>query len=560
MVCKDRADTGARPPVMVRTAKQTRRTFVYSNSPADHRILGKLAAELLADPSWIHRRKEKVTLLDEAIVRRQMSVDFALPSAIPVGGTVAGQAVYYAPLLFLQKGADEPFDGWAPLAEPEPHYANFDFTDARGRSLSLPSRVWNAAVTGHMLYAYIEEALLRWPEAGDNDAELRDGLNAIAEALCSVDQLSAIAMLHLLRNGDSVTEPGTQTVDEDRLRRLDSVDSELRRILDVCAISSVVMVPLFGEESLAGILKISYDEKVTEVRPPTDRFRSIRAGLGWSGYEMWVETPYIGGATYHFEIEAPEGLEIYDAGLLEVDPHKADRLGGRYRPALDRVSGYTGRLHLYAHHATGNAKAMVWVRLRVRRQEFVAGAVLSGGLVALALWAAFVLHHQAAQSPASVPTLLLLFPSLIAGYVARPGPHPLTVRMLRYARWLVGFSAALSFVAAGFLALARRKANGEVLHPHFHWPWLVLAVVSTAVFAGLLAARLQPRPELERQQRAERRLERAKRWQQIDYGDPWVDRWRDGRLGRIAKSADSHLYRLKARIARRHDQGDGDGG
>src|SRR6185436_9229776 len=98
---------------------------LYPNRERELTRLGREAAHLLGNADWVLRRKEKVTLLDEITVRRQMSVDFQLPSDRKPFGHLDGDPVSYAPLFFLQKGLDEPFDEALPLKEPHKLFANF---------------------------------------------------------------------------------------------------------------------------------------------------------------------------------------------------------------------------------------------------------------------------------------------------------------------------------------------------------------------------------------------------------------------------------------------------
>ena len=65
-------------------------------------------------------------------------------------------------------------------------------------------------------------------------------------------------------------------------------------------------------------------------------------------------------------------------------------------------------------------------------------------LAALALVAEDVL--KADQSEALVAALLLL-PSVVATYIARPGEHIITARMLRWSRFALVMNAALPFLA-----------------------------------------------------------------------------------------------------------------
>lgn len=509
---------------------------LYPTNPYKLGQLGEQAANLLnpgSGPEWILRRKEKVTLLDDSVVRRQMSVDFTLPKTVPSLSKIDQRLVYYAPLFFLPKGLDEPFDPALPPQPAEPLFANFDLRDASGRALSLPARRWNGLVTSELLRASIEMSLKRLGKADPAD---REGLAAISRQLCTSDHHTSELWLENLRDEKKL---GEWTPARRALHEADAEDESLARMLEVCASSSVVMTPLITREACQGIIKLSFDEQVTDISSE-QRLQAPLAALGWAGYELWVETPYIGAASYHFEFQAPDGLEIYDAGLVRVDgPEKPQR--GKELPGitLDRCSGFASRLHLYERNAAASLKTFAWVRLRVRRQEFVSGAAIAGVFVALTMWGAWFAAHPAALSPTSVPTLLMLVPSIIAAYAVRPSAHRLTTKMLQNARRVVVASAVLPFLAAAFLALTPRK-EGHLSSHAFKGFWLGTAIAASVLAAVLIGARIFPLPE-----RAVRRMKvHAQKHLALQFDDmpappqrePWIRRWREGRIGRLADS------------------------
>lgn len=499
----------------------------YPNHPETIRALGRSAVDLLGrTEQWVLRRKEKLTLLDETISRRQTSVDFSLPDNVQPLAYWNGKPVRFAPLFFLQKGSDEPFDPFADRTAPERHFANFDLCDGSGRSWSLPSRTWNAKVAGAMLEAIVDRASAKVTPAIDQ--RTRDATRQIVRIISGAEQRHAERLLNDLRDGTG-RDGGRQGAAERHLQTLDAENADLRRWLDVMVVSSVVMVPLVGDEMRRGILKLAYDLQVTETTSTERVFAPLRAALGWGGYELWVEAPFAGSASYHFELEAPDGLEVYDAGLFDhsVLPRSADRQGtdsGRLARVLQTLrspfrslrerksrrkratssrklaeaSGFASRLHLYVGDAGNRTGVAAWIRLRVRRHEFIGGAACASFLTMAVLWAAVVGRQEAGNAPGSAPTLLLLTTSLVAAYVVRPGAHRLTTWMLRLTRLLMVACAALPVIAAGALALTpREQATGIVTGTSFYLTWWIAAVVATVLFVAVSAGRLFPRPQIE---------------------------------------------------------------
>lgn len=499
---------------------------LYPNREADLARLGREAAHLLSSSEWVLRRKEKVTLLDETTVRRQMSVDFQVPSGRPSLGQVDGEPVAYAPLFFLQKGLDDPFDPAAPLKDPHKLFANFDLRNEHGQALSLPPREWNGLVTSQMLRAVLSEAAVRHPPAPID----MTGIEAILHLVCTAEQLTAENLLESLRQKESV-DGERWTRDQAELWRLDREDQQLHRMLNLSAGASVAMVPLIGRNARHGILKLSYDEQVAKLTPPgSPLLRPFLAAIGWVGYELWVVAPSLGAETFHFEFQAPDGLELYDSGLVEIDGPPPGKPAIDHGPTLDRVSGHTSRLHLYSQSSGGQVNAFAWIRLRVRGQEFVGGAAIAAVLVAATLWGAWFLSRDQDLSPISVPTLLLLAPSFIAAYAVRPGAHRLTARMLKNARWIVGLIGVLPFVAAAVFAFAPREEGADKIADYgFRCWWLYLAIAASLLALTLLGSIAFPIAQRKRNQIRDS-LQRLflydfgrRSWEE-SHPDPWLER------------------------------------
>jgi hypothetical protein len=259
--------------------------YPYSTHAID--AIGASAARLLSSgPAWITRRKERVTLLDETAVRRQMSVDFELPHDVAPVGLWLNERVWYAPLFFLQKGSDEPFDPDGDLRKPEPHFANFDLRDERGRALSLPPRTWNAAVTAAMLATLIRDGLHAHGRVITPSVDF--AIAAIAAEICRAARMKAEQLVAKLRDPKDLSGAPLAAY-EAELFLLDARDPFIRRMLDACAVASVVMVPRIGASARRGILKLAYDHEIVPL-DGAGRLRPTLASTGLLGYDLWIDT------------------------------------------------------------------------------------------------------------------------------------------------------------------------------------------------------------------------------------------------------------------------------
>jgi hypothetical protein len=522
---------------------------MYPTEEGTIQNLGASAAKLLATVGeWVTRRKETVTVLDEALVRRHMSVDFELPRWVePVHRSRDDEPVFYAPLFMLQKGSDDLPVPTKLMVEPPPHYAAFDVRSSTNEALSLPPRVWNAAVSIEALLAAARTAEQRMETPFPD--RLWIWFEGYFRHICTSERNEAVRMIEELREADP------QSTDDEYvlLRDLLDADATLDWLLEACAKSSVAMVPLVGREACQGVLKVSYNEQIARFTLPAPgswfsasgardglavSARLVGARLGWAGVNLWIDTPFIGAGNYHVEIQAPHGLEIYDAGLIEVaeDPAKAKH--SDHEVTLSRVSAVLSEVHLYAPGAAGLHGALSWTRFRVRRQEMLTTSVIVGVLISAVLWVDYILAKHIKHSAMGVPELLLLFPGAVAAYVAKPGPHRLTARMLGVARLVLLLVALTPYVAATALAFAPHNNNGQITSDSFK-PWLLaLAVVASAGSLILATARLLPQPTIRRQ--------RFAKW----LGWPWMKKCGRKVRGRCAKalaSAKSFLSKFGSR-------------
>ncbi len=417
--------------------------------------IGSLNADLLCDDvTWIHRRRERVEILDETALRRQVSIDFTLPAKVAslddpaLGKTDDAKSICVAPLVLLDK---------RPRG-----LMNFDFVDEGNRSLPLMTSADNGQVSAATLKEICSRRLKEF--AG---VELPHG---VADQL---EQIAVSPLAEALRWIERLESPLPSDVDpEIGPALLDDEVAEwwIRRLGD-----SSIVVALYEASSIERrIVKLSYEEPIDAILPLT-------GSLGWSPYEVTIVSPFVSAQTYHLEITAPHGLRITWAGLIDET-----------RPVAEDVSGFNRRVHLYLPQAARARGASAQLRLRVSGPGFIGGAVLASAMVPLLLLALALFTDEIASNPTSVPALLVVLPGLFATYVGRSDQHALTTRLLAGARWLLLLSGLLAYAMAVRLAVSgapvdrnnpeavsdRADAFAECLYP--------AAGIAGAIFLAIL--------------------------------------------------------------------------
>lgn len=423
--------------------------------------LGALCADLLDDTaSWIHRRKETVSIIDESALKRQLSVDFTLCDCPSHDGwanltdQIFGDQLAAAPLFLLEKRP-----AWL---------MGFDLKDESGRSLPLMTSGDNAILSAATLERIAGRCL---KEKGLTLS------TTVAEMLRSLARGNRADAERWLKR---MEYPLSSDATEDRVA-MSALweDVDMRWWLLTIAEASVVLVVYEKSSAHRRVLKLAYDEPLG-IQP------KLRSRFGWAPFKTWIVSPFIEGERYHLEVRAPRGMRLTRAALAD-DEHE--------QPKID--SDLTRRAHLYVDNANraGGAIADIW--LRVSGQGFLGGAALSSLLVVLAIAACIHWSHGIAENSTSAPALLLLLPAVIASYVGRPGQHPLTTHLLAIPRWaLVLGAGGAAYYAAIRLALAGATPKAPQIDGRAAaiegWLWPAVALSGLAfivLFVGWLGSR-----------------------------------------------------------------------
>lgn len=326
-----------------------------------------LALDLLLDPSWILRRKETLELLSERLVRHRVTVDFRAPDL--------GDQCAVLPLFVLRK---------APGA-----FTEFDFVDSSGTSLSLPGRAENVEGSTKILLAAAERELEALPEPLTLTPRLRRELKFIASS--GADD-SIAQLLHEWPSRDPV-RTSTFRLRFWRHRAVRRYPANKVALMNsptfawlvwMLARNSIVALPDDAAIRSCRILKLVYVEEVTDLvsapasRPIPRLMRMIGRlfyRLGWRGYPIAVQIPCAGARTFHFEMHAPDGVEILDAGVRETG---------------NIVSkGVRSRVHLYEPDALAAKELTAYIQTRIRGAGFAGSAALTATFIAASIWLAW---------------------------------------------------------------------------------------------------------------------------------------------------------------------------
>jgi len=481
-----------------------------------------LLTNLLLTPDWVRRRKESIQLLDDVWLERRLSVEFVPPAQARRIDGVAGEVIL--PLFLLPKAPAVMMD--------------FALRHGSGRP-ALPLRRENSLAAYDSLLQHAELVLGRSPggaqaqrrgpllEPGEAlPASLRADLLVVTNgALEDADEVGRALAAPATPNLDSLIDvpdlaraeadlqalqqrlfrsvgPPRTDASEQRavaMRRALAVDPEFRWLLFTYSRSSPVLVSFTVDDaSEIHRVHLSYKQNLLKRRLP----RTV--GLGWAPIALALDCSYIAAQTFHFEFEAPPGLEVVDAqAVLSVPDLGPIERGARQQPQRPQAvrAGYQeeprrgARVHLYLEEAGRLNPFVASLRLRVARETFAGGAVFP----ALAVW--FVIAACAALAEPLIRhadggvSLLLVFPALLVASAGRASGHLLVVRTLTGARRLLLFSGVLAFLAAALLPLVPtgdEKLDAETWERAY---WIGLAVLALFPVGGLFLTRKLPRPQ-----------------------------------------------------------------
>lgn len=488
------------------------------------RVLGKPVAILLLNSGWMLRRKDSVELLSDSWARMKSSVDVAIPQNLkPIHPARAGHPDHFVvPVLLLPKVP--------------PTLMKFRFRSGTDK-LTLPTRRQNG-LTSYAALLWAARRVLGWPLP----REIREQLLFVAvgppEYAAPVSwrmrtpskgspKLPALEEMPTLNTAEEELErwcaqmegrtaaaptadPVAPALEVTQLLGMNVKLADDRRmafLLRKLAANSVVVADTHRSPTGSQTISLTYDVNLYKAK--TYVGSTSVAQQGWSAYEIVFQTPYVGARSYHFEFDAPAGIEAIDSVLRdqpledEWDPQSPgpelapadppdDDDDEHGRPEYDYVPIRGHRVHLY--RAEGDVPDAITAQLflRVARERFAGPAFLASAAVASVLAACAILTRPLIAHATGAQTLLLVVPGIFTALIARAGDHALTIRMLQGARRTLLSSGVAAFVGAAFLAMIH---TGDGAHAAWWHRWVFIALTLFAVWqaAKLWIARALPR-------------------------------------------------------------------
>ena len=426
--------------------------------------------------SWVHRRVEQVDISHDAHFRRQTSVDCTPPAwSVPVSASPVGRAPV-VPVVLLRKELLNRFSLRSSQGSPMPILTTAQNAQVQEAMLVLAAKLVLALrFSGHRgtgsvrLDSVTRTVIANVVSSTAVDAEATL-LRASIEATRSPSNLSWILKQPLFRN--LLTDFSKQYL-----------------------IHAVTDAP-GGRRT---IFKMYLEEQLVPDKPTTIETAALAArrdsrygldmvlrSLDFLGTSAPVSVALYQAplcSSYHIEVRVPRPLVISAVRVLQ----------GANPVRLTSFRQYDSEY--YCHFTIRFAETTPVLQLNLRPaadgmlatvayMSLVSGALVLGGL-ALRYLGGF---HSASSVAGPV---LVVVPSLYAGFLAARSPDPVVEVIIRRARLVVGVLAAVNFLDAASLVVYRAGS-----FEWRGWLWLGSLVVFAAVGGMAVRSRFLGRPKV----------------------------------------------------------------
>ena len=420
----------------------------------------RLLLLLLQSSSWVSHRTEHVSFRDDRSVVRRVTVEFHVPEQAPVFSGDDSQEYRLLPLSVMRRKT----------------LVNFELRDDAGKSVVMPTLRQNQAITESMLLACADAA------RGSADPAGAGAVAGFVHQVVSGDQEALTAAYGSLKN--RTADPAVLGLADQRI---------FRAVLDRMADNFMLWVMIPAGAPRRRKLMFSCDEPLDpHYRQPGyekaegqyklgDRLGAWQpkvwcSALGLTTTRIRFPVPAAeNAASFHFEIDAPKGVQIVEASLLAGRPQEA-------APSFDYVQGGFPTVGLHVIEVPNGSLSRAQIGLQVLTRGWLVNSMLASWAVC-GFVLAFAMHPAAVLGKTQdFPILILVaLAGVVAGVIAQSDAKGLAAYLLRWTRALAIVAAILPLVATTFIAL------GTVQRSHVA-PALWTAAVIGGVIAALLTA------------------------------------------------------------------------
>jgi hypothetical protein len=396
-------------------------------------------------------------------VVREVTVEFQVPEMAPVFRGDDGQAYSLVPLSVMRRKT----------------LVNFELRDDNGKPVPLPSLRQNQAITESVLLACADATLERANRRTRASAISNPEVAAFIHEVVSGDQQHLTAAYKSLSDGTAA--PAVLNLAGRRM---------FKAILDRLADNFVLWVMTPAEAPRRRTLKFCCDEPLhLFYREPGFTGKTYQLGdklkpwcpivwrsaLGLATTRIRFPVPAAENtASFHFEIDAPPGVQIADASLLAGRPGEAN-------PSLDYVQGGFPTVGLHVIEVPNGSLSRAQVDLQVVTRGWLMTSMFSSWAV-FGLLLVFATHDTVLKGVGDLPTVILVgLAGGIAALIAQSDAKGLAAYLLRWTRALATIAVVLPLVATTFITFER-------IHPTHVPPALWTAVGVAGMIATLLSA------------------------------------------------------------------------
>ncbi len=165
--------------------------------------------------------------------------------------------------------------------------------------------------------------------------------------------------------------------------------------------------------------------------------------------------------SYHFEIEAPAGVQIASASLVADRPNERRCEG----PSWDHMSGGFPVVGLHACDVPNGSLSQAQVELRLSRRGWLTASLFASWASALLLWTTAgtaPLWATADANKEGVATALLTITAAVLAFVVRPVEHQMASRLVIGVRAAAWFAMGLLIVVGSLIAFSNRPPGLEL--------------------------------------------------------------------------------------------------